>query len=203
MMRLLETVILIAAIVSSWGFVVENPVRMSCYGAPAFEFPTCTRYVFTVLVRNETLATSVIYGSTNNAENMTVLINGIKAQPVFRAEGSISSGVALQLRKGVNTVEISSINSVLTIDIPSSSPPPLIGAATDFIELEAENATFSGSLIGPNFTFTALASEASSRMAVQLTAPGQWVEFTLPEPTNAFSVRYSIPNSPDGQGWDG
>ena len=73
------------------------------------------------------------------------------------------------------------------------------GAAVDFAEQEAENATTSGSLIAPDRTAYTLAAEASGRSAVKLT-PGQYVEFTLPSAANAINVRYSIPDAPDGGG---
>jgi len=73
------------------------------------------------------------------------------------------------------------------------------GAAVDFAEQEAESATTSGRIIGPDRSAYTLPAEASGREAVQLT-PGQYVEFTLPSTTNAITVRYSIPDAPDGGG---
>jgi hypothetical protein len=54
-------------------------------------------------------------------------------------------------------------------------------------------------VIGPDRTPYTLAAEASGRKAVQL-APGQYVEFTLPRAANAITVRYSIPDAPNGGG---
>ena len=95
---------------------------------------------------------------------------------------------------------------------PSSGPAPVVtraaldpalsagrGAAVDFMEQEAENATTDGVVIGPGTAAYTLAAEASGRKAVTL-APGQYVEFTLPSPTNAITVRYSIPDAPAGGG---
>src|SRR4051794_37209765 len=65
------------------------------------------------------------------------------------------------------------------------------GARVDFAEQEAENATFTGSRIGPDRSAYTLAGEASGRTAVRLT-PGQYVEFTLPKAADAITVRYSI-----------
>jgi len=73
------------------------------------------------------------------------------------------------------------------------------GATVDFAEQEAENATFTGSVIGPDRAAYTLAGEASGRSAVKLT-PGQWVEFVLPKAANAVTVRYSIPDAPTGGG---
>jgi hypothetical protein len=73
------------------------------------------------------------------------------------------------------------------------------GAVVPFLEQEAENAVTNGTVIGPDRTAYTLPSEASGRKAVRL-APGQHVEFTLPRAANAITVRYSIPDAPDGGG---
>lgn len=73
------------------------------------------------------------------------------------------------------------------------------GADVAFVEQEAENATTTGTVIGPDRTAYTLPSEASGRRAVRL-APGEHVEFTLPEAANAITVRYSIPDAPTGGG---
>ncbi|MFD0203701.1 MULTISPECIES: glycosyl hydrolase family 28-related protein [Saccharothrix] len=73
------------------------------------------------------------------------------------------------------------------------------GADVAFLEQEAENATTTGTVIGPDRTAYTLPSEASGRAAVRL-APGEHVEFTLPKAANAITVRYSIPDAPTGGG---
>ncbi|WP_329110691.1 mycodextranase [Micromonospora sp. NBC_01699] len=73
------------------------------------------------------------------------------------------------------------------------------GANVDFLEQEAENARTNGVVIGPDRAAYTLPSEASGRKAVKLT-PGQYVEFTLPKAANAITVRYSIPDAPNGGG---
>ncbi|MFG1996733.1 glycosyl hydrolase family 28-related protein [Actinoplanes sp. NPDC048988] len=73
------------------------------------------------------------------------------------------------------------------------------GAAVGFHEQEAENARTNGAVIGPDRTAYTLPAEASGRSAVRLT-PGQWVEFTLPRAANAITVRYSLPDAPNGGG---
>ncbi|MFT4285003.1 MAG: glycosyl hydrolase family 28-related protein [Protaetiibacter sp.] len=94
---------------------------------------------------------------------------------------------------------------------PRANPTPVTRAAVDpslvaghgadlgFQEQEAENAVHTGTVIGPDRTAYTLAAEASGRTAVQL-APGQYVEFTLPAAANAITVRYSIPDAPNGGG---
>jgi hypothetical protein len=74
-----------------------------------------------------------------------------------------------------------------------------VGAQLDFVEYEAENAATNGRIIGPDVEFTTLASEASGRRAVLLEAERDFVEFTLSAPANALTVRYAVPDAPEGQ----
>jgi hypothetical protein len=76
------------------------------------------------------------------------------------------------------------------------------GAGVNFIEQEAENAATNGTVLGYDTTAYTLAAEASGRQAVKLTAPGQYVEFTLTRPANAITIRYSIPDAAGGGGID-
>ena len=76
------------------------------------------------------------------------------------------------------------------------------GATVPFVEQEAENVATNGTIIGYDTTAYTLAAEASGRKAVRLTAAGQFVEFTLTRPANAITVRYSIPDAPNGGGID-
>ncbi|GIE33609.1 mycodextranase [Actinoplanes italicus] len=73
------------------------------------------------------------------------------------------------------------------------------GAAVAFLEQEAEHAATNGTVIGPDRTAYTLPAEASGRSAVTLD-PGEWVEFILPSAANAITVRYSIPDAPNGGG---
>jgi hypothetical protein len=78
------------------------------------------------------------------------------------------------------------------------SVPSGTGASVPFTEYEAENASTTGKLIGPDFTQGDLATEASGREAVQLTASGQYVQFTLTSAANAFDVHYALPQGASG-----
>jgi hypothetical protein len=78
------------------------------------------------------------------------------------------------------------------------SVPSGTGASVPFTEYEAENASTNGKLIGPDFTQGDLATEASGREAVQLTASGQYVQFTLTSAANAFDVHYALPQGASG-----
>ncbi|CAL9372039.1 hypothetical protein SUDANB145_00889 [Streptomyces sp. enrichment culture] len=71
------------------------------------------------------------------------------------------------------------------------------GATLPFTSVEAEAAASTGTKIGPDHTQGTLASEASGRQAVRLTA-GQRVEFTVPRAANAVNVAYSVPDGQSG-----
>ncbi|MER6496446.1 MULTISPECIES: discoidin domain-containing protein [Streptomyces] len=71
------------------------------------------------------------------------------------------------------------------------------GATLAFTSVEAESATTTGTRIGPDYTQGTLASEASGRQAVRITA-GQRVEFTVPRAANAVNVAYSVPDGQSG-----
>jgi hypothetical protein len=78
------------------------------------------------------------------------------------------------------------------------SVPSGTGVSLPFTEYEAESASYTGKLIGPDFTQGDLATEASGREAVQLTASGQYVQFTLTSAANAFDVHYALPQGASG-----
>lgn len=71
------------------------------------------------------------------------------------------------------------------------------GATLPFTSVEAESATTTGTKIGPDYTQGTLASEASGRQAVRLSA-GQRVEFTVPRAANAVNLAYSVPDGQSG-----
>jgi hypothetical protein len=85
--------------------------------------------------------------------------------------------------------------SSLVFDVPEG-----VGASVPFVEYEAEgpNATTNGTVVGPDYTQGTLASEATGRKAVRLSAVGQYVEFTLTAPANAVNVRYNVPKGASG-----
>ncbi|WP_097232645.1 glycosyl hydrolase family 28-related protein [Streptomyces zhaozhouensis] len=74
---------------------------------------------------------------------------------------------------------------------------PTAGAALPFVTQEAEDAAHDGAVVGPDITQGTVASEASGRTAVELSA-GQSVTFTLTEPANAATVVYNVPEGGEG-----
>jgi len=60
------------------------------------------------------------------------------------------------------------------------------------------NASTDGSVIGPDYTQGDLATEAVGREAVQLTSPGQYVQFTLAGDADAFDLDYALAQGASG-----
>src|SRR4051794_712962 len=73
-----------------------------------------------------------------------------------------------------------------------------VGATLPYVEVQAENASTNGTLIGPSAAYNTLPGEASYRKAVTLSGQGKYVEFTMPTATNSLVFRYSIPDSGNG-----
>ncbi|NUR48623.1 MAG: choice-of-anchor D domain-containing protein [Hamadaea sp.] len=73
-----------------------------------------------------------------------------------------------------------------------------VGATLPYVEVQAENATTNGSVIGPSTAYGTLPAEASYRKAVTLQGTGKYVEFTAPVATNSIVFRYSIPDTGNG-----
>ncbi|MFI5707037.1 discoidin domain-containing protein [Kribbella sp. NPDC051620] len=73
-----------------------------------------------------------------------------------------------------------------------------VGATLPYVEVQAENSSTNGTLIGPSAAYNTLAAEASYRKAVTLQGTGKFVEFTTPTATNSIVFRYSIPDTGGG-----
>ncbi|HEV3171020.1 MAG TPA: discoidin domain-containing protein [Actinocrinis sp.] len=77
------------------------------------------------------------------------------------------------------------------------------GAEVPFTEYNAAtspHAKTNGLILGPDYRYGTLASEATGRQAVQLIGQGEYVSFTLTEPANAVDFHYAIPDSLHGGG---
>lgn len=78
------------------------------------------------------------------------------------------------------------------------------GAAVPYVEYEAEDGRYDGTLLESDaertFGHTNFATESSGRKSVRLNSTGQYVEFTSTNATNSIVVRNSIPDAPGGGG---
>ncbi|CAH0121451.1 hypothetical protein PAE9249_03980 [Paenibacillus sp. CECT 9249] len=146
--------------------------------------------------------------NSGSEQQLSVTVNGLGEQSVLltRSDGVSAAEVKLSLRAGMNTVSLSGIGadiSALQIDsliVKHSVNKAYRGATVPYISYEAEDAKTNGTLLGPSRKYRSIASEASGRQAVRLGQTGDYVEFNLAQPANALVLRYSIPDSKDGQG---
>lgn len=88
----------------------------------------------------------------------------------------------------------------LVTSVNVKAAPAAAGATLPYVELEAENASTNGTIIGPDRTRFTLAGESQGRRAVTLSATGQYVQFTLPSAANSMVIRYSMPDNAGGTG---
>ncbi|MFF5288762.1 choice-of-anchor D domain-containing protein [Paractinoplanes globisporus] len=100
-------------------------------------------------------------------------------------------------RLGAGLVGAALIGSLLYGSPALAAATGGVGATLPYVEVQAENATTNGTIIGPSAAYNTLPAEASYRKAVTLGA-GQYVEFTTPVATNSIVFRYSIPDSSGG-----
>ncbi|MCX4679018.1 discoidin domain-containing protein [Streptomyces sp. NBC_01433] len=130
-------------------------------------------------------------------------MSATRAAPRARSLTALLASLVCTVALGTAAaVSVSGAGPATAAEQPPLSPFAVAGrgAPVPFTELEAETAATSGSLIGPDRTYTSLPAEASGRRAVRLDAPGEYVEFTLTEPANAMTVRYALPDNAAGTG---
>jgi hypothetical protein len=122
-----------------------------------------------------------------------------------RRVAPIAASAALVLSAVMSTAAVTAATPPPGRETVAALDPALTagrGASVNSVEQEAENANTNGTILGFDTTAYTLAAEASGRQAVKLTAPGQFVEFTLTRPANAITLRYSIPDAASGGGID-
>ncbi len=169
--------------------------------------------IFTVNVpkdRDYVVTLRYANGSGKN-ETLDISVNGLKSHEItLRPTGGwgiwADKAEKLDLRAGLNTLAYmyaqgdSGNVSLDSISIPDDNGLAARGATLPYTEYEAEAAATNGTLLGPDRAYLTMPAEASGREAVRLQGQGQYVEFTLTQPANALSIRYSIPDSADGAG---
>lgn len=77
-----------------------------------------------------------------------------------------------------------------------------LGATLPWATYEAEHATTSGKVLGPDYTGHTPAREASGRRCVRLSRAGEYLELTAKADAQGVVVRYCMPDSADGVGAD-
>jgi len=105
-------------------------------------------------------------------------------------------------QRGIFIIIAVFVGSLIISLIPHSSNVVHAAGPTvqPYAEIQAEDSTTNGTIIGPNRFYPSLPSEAIGRRAVTLSAQGQFVEFTVPVTSNSIVMRYSIPDNAAGTG---
>jgi Pectate lyase superfamily protein/Carbohydrate binding module (family 35) len=159
-----------------------------------------------------TYAVSLRYSNVATAaKTLTLSVNGYRVrQASFVPTGGDATWAthaeSLVLRAGLNTLSVvleAGDSGGINLDavlVPGGLALAARGATVPYVELEAESAQTTGTVVGPGRDYGTLEAEASGREAVRLAATGQSVSFTMERPANALVLRYSIPDSADGQG---
>jgi F5/8 type C domain/Abnormal spindle-like microcephaly-assoc'd, ASPM-SPD-2-Hydin len=106
-------------------------------------------------------------------------------------------------RKSRLAILLSGVLAAAGVVVMSASPATAaatggVGATLPYVEVQAENSSTNGTIIGPSAAYNTLPAEASYRKAVTLQGSGKYVEFTTPVATNSIVFRYSIPDSSSG-----
>ncbi len=173
---------------------------------------TGARVVFTASLPAAGTRTATLRYSntTGSGRTLSVYANGLKAGQVTLPSGAgwNTAGTALALRAGLNTITYqrdaadSGEVAIDRINVSGAQATADRGATLPYTEYEAENGSTTGTVLAADRTYRTIASESSGRRAVQLTATGASVQFTLTKPANALTVRYSIPDNAAGTGLD-
>lgn len=76
------------------------------------------------------------------------------------------------------------------------------GATVPFVSYYSSDMTTNGTRLGPGYQPFTVEAESAQRSCIQLSQTGQYVEFKARGSANALVVRYSIPDTPSGGGFD-
>lgn len=148
--------------------------------------------------------------NSGTAKRLALYVNGLYSGPVTLPAGGAADEwkvlpLPAKLRAGVNTVMLTTSGNaagvlVDSLTVPGTSGPAFRGATVPYVAYEAEQGTTNAERLGPSTNYMAIDSEASGREAVRLNQTGEYVEFTLKDSANFMTLRYAIPDAPEGGG---
>src|SRR5260370_1930333 len=105
--------------------------------------------------------------------------------------------------RGCKNVRKFVVSGLFLVSVLAMTSMARAQAPVPFVEFNAATSagvSTNGAVIGPNYYFGTLASEATGRTAVVLTGRGEFVSFTLTAPASAVTVHYALPDAPSGNG---
>jgi hypothetical protein len=130
-------------------------------------------------------------------EEVSLKVNGfLQKQDLQKGETYI------HLNKGINSITLEDGSKVSKITIKDCGKRQEYGAFVTYDSYEAEDGETNAVISKDDRTYREVASEASQRKYVALQKAGDYISIKLKEDTNAFVLRYCIPDSEDGQGLD-
>ncbi|MGN0452920.1 MAG: glycosyl hydrolase family 28-related protein [Ruminococcus sp.] len=151
----------------------------------------------------ENSATFAVYAQTggnykidiDGNKSGTLSVNGIIIEDV-----TLPLSTELTLNKGINTIKIKGDFEISKLTVHDSYGIDTYGATTGYARYEAEDCDTNAEVMEENYNFTEISAEMSGRSGVKLNGTSKNLKFTLAEDTNAFVLRYCIPDSKDGLG---
>ncbi|WP_094094982.1 carbohydrate-binding protein [Paenibacillus physcomitrellae] len=150
-------------------------------------------HAITVVLKNAAGATLQTFNGTYNGS----LAAGASANVTIGTWTAVNGSytVTTTIAPDANEAAVKQANNTSTSSLYSGR-----GANMPFTILEAESSSnnTNGTKLAPNFTPGDFAGEASGRSAVYLDATGEYVEFTLTSPANAFVLRNAVAENTTG-----
>jgi hypothetical protein len=92
--------------------------------------------------------------------------------------------------------------ALILLSAPFQSGLASPGAAVPWITYYSGKMSTNGTRMGPGYQPFTVEAESAERTCIKLSETGQYVELTAREWANALVVRYSIPDTPAGGGFD-
>ena len=153
-----------------------------------------TDYTYTVCVEKAG-EYPIEFTRTSYDDEVIMYVNGIE-------KGSLDGKKMkkVYVNKGVNSITLKNGQTVTELVVEDGISNEEVGAYTDYIIYEAENSESNLVNIEESRTYREVASEASGKKCMKLTNEGDYVSFTLEQPADAMIIRYSIPDSEEGNG---
>ncbi|RYY04232.1 MAG: hypothetical protein EOO53_02605 [Gammaproteobacteria bacterium] len=152
--------------------------------------------------------------SSGSAKTLNIYVNGLfikttTLNPTGGATTWAAQAEQLNLRAGLNTVtyqydsgNTGSVN-IDSVSVPNSSALATRGATLAYQEYEAEAGTTNGQVSGASTTYLTVESESSGRKFVNLSATGQYVQWTATKAANSLVMRYNLSDTSSGGGTSG
>ncbi len=151
---------------------------------------------------------------SGTAKTLNIYVNGlwVKTTTLNPTGGAtIWAGQVeqLSLRAGLNTImyKYDAANTggvnVDSVAVPNASALAVRGATLPYQELEAEAGVTNGQISGVSTAYLTVESESSGRRFVNLSATGQYVQWTSAKAANALTLRYNMPDAGAGGGING